>query len=38
MKFISTRIITADVNRLIDFYEMVIQVSAVWGNELFAEI
>jgi len=38
MKFVSTRIITADVNRLIDFYEMVIQVSAVWGNELFAEI
>src|ERR1700737_4607905 len=38
MKFVSTRIITADVNRLIDFYEMVIQVSAVWGNALFAEI
>src|ERR1700744_2794942 len=38
MKFISTRIITADVNRLVDFYEMVTQVSAVWGNELFAEI
>ena len=38
MKFISTRIITADVNRLVDFYEMVTEVSAVWGNELFAEI
>lgn len=38
MKFISTRIITADVNRLVDFYEMVTGVSAVWGNELFAEI
>jgi predicted enzyme related to lactoylglutathione lyase len=38
MKFVSTRIITADVNRLVTFYEMVTEVSAVWGNELFAEI
>jgi predicted enzyme related to lactoylglutathione lyase len=38
MKFVSTRIITADVNRLINFYEAVTEVSAVWGNELFAEI
>ena len=38
MKFISTRIITADVKRLVDFYEMVTEVSAVWGNDLFAEI
>lgn len=38
MKFISTRIITADVHRLVAFYEMVTGVSAVWGNELFAEI
>jgi predicted enzyme related to lactoylglutathione lyase len=38
MKFVSTRIITADVNRLVDFYEMVTGVSAVWGNELFAEV
>ncbi len=38
MKFISTRIITADVNRLVDFYELVTETSAVWGNELFAEI
>ena len=38
MKFVSTRIITADVNRLVDFYEMVTDVPAVWGNELFAEI
>jgi catechol 2,3-dioxygenase-like lactoylglutathione lyase family enzyme len=37
MKFISTRIITADVRRLVDFYELVTEVSAVWGNELFAE-
>jgi predicted enzyme related to lactoylglutathione lyase len=38
VKFISTRIITADVNRLVDFYETVTQTPAVWGNELFAEI
>jgi predicted enzyme related to lactoylglutathione lyase len=38
MKFVSTRIITADVNRLVDFYELVTEVSAAWGNELFAEI
>lgn len=38
MKFVSTRIITADVPRLVTFYEMVTGVSAVWGNELFAEI
>ena len=38
MKLVSTRIITADVNRLVDFYEMVTAVSAVWANELFAEI
>lgn len=38
MKFVSTRIITADVKRLVDFYETVTEVSAVWGNQLFAEI
>ncbi|MGA8545365.1 MAG: VOC family protein [Mycobacterium sp.] len=38
MKFVSTRIITADVKRLVEFYEMVTGISAVWGNELFAEI
>ncbi|OBI02894.1 VOC family protein [Mycobacterium scrofulaceum] len=38
MKFVSTRIITADVNRLVGFYETVTGVPAVWGNELFAEI
>jgi predicted enzyme related to lactoylglutathione lyase len=38
MKFVSTRIITADVNRLVTFYEMVTKASAIWGNELFAEI
>ena len=38
MKFVSTRIITADVSRLVEFYEMVTETAAVWGNELFAEI
>jgi predicted enzyme related to lactoylglutathione lyase len=38
MKFVSTRVITADVNRLVSFYEAVTGISAVWGNELFAEI
>lgn len=38
MKFISTRLITADVTRLVDFYELVTETTAVWGNELFAEI
>jgi predicted enzyme related to lactoylglutathione lyase len=38
MKFISTRLITADVKRLVAFYEMVVGATAVWGNELFAEI
>ncbi|MFA4087745.1 VOC family protein [Mycobacteroides chelonae] len=38
MRFVSTRIITADVDRLVTFYEMVTEVVAVWGNELFAEI
>jgi catechol 2,3-dioxygenase-like lactoylglutathione lyase family enzyme len=38
MKLISTRIITADVKRLVEFYELLTGVDAVWGNELFAEI
>lgn len=38
MRFVSTRIITADVGRLVAFYENVTQTVAVWGNELFAEI
>ncbi len=38
MRFVSARIITADVKRLVAFYEMVTGVTAVWGNELFAEI
>jgi predicted enzyme related to lactoylglutathione lyase len=38
MKFVSTRVITADVNRLVSFYEMVTEAVVIWGNELFAEI
>lgn len=38
MNFISTRIITADVTRLVEFYELVTGITAVWANELFAEI
>ena len=38
MRFVSTRIITADVDRLVTFYELVPEVVAVWGHELFAEI
>lgn len=38
MRFLSTRLITADVPRLVAFYERVTQLTAVWGNELFAEI
>ena len=38
MNFISTRIITADVPRLVEFYQLVTGATAVWGNEMFAEI
>lgn len=38
MKFVSTRIITADVPRLVSFYESVTGADAVWANDLFAEI
>ncbi|CAM3330897.1 glyoxalase/bleomycin resistance/dioxygenase family protein [Mycobacterium intermedium] len=38
MKFVSTRVITGDVKRLVAFYEMVTETPAVWGSELFAEI
>lgn len=38
MKFVSTRIITADVKQLVAFYELITGVVAAWGNELFAEI
>ena len=38
MKFISTRLITADVKQLVTFYEQVTGATAAWGNEVFAEI
>ncbi|MFE4216812.1 VOC family protein [Streptomyces sp. NPDC056844] len=38
MNFVSVRIITADVARLVGFYERVTGVTATWANEDFAEI
>jgi predicted enzyme related to lactoylglutathione lyase len=38
VKLISIRIITADVERLVAFYEHVTGTQAIWGNESFAEI
>jgi len=38
MKLVSIRIITADVRRLVSFYEKVTGAEANWANELFAEI
>jgi predicted enzyme related to lactoylglutathione lyase len=38
MRLVSIRIITADVKRLVAFYEQVTGTAAVWGNELFAEV
>ncbi len=38
MKLVSIRVITADVQRLVSFYEMVTGAEAIWANELFAEI
>lgn len=38
MKLVSIRLITADVKRLVSFYEGVTAADAVWANELFAEI
>ncbi|PND55221.1 glyoxalase [Mycobacterium sp. ENV421] len=38
MKLLSIRLITADVKRLVSFYETVTGAHAVWANELFAEI
>ena len=32
MKFVSTRVITADVNRLVQFYEMVTELPAPMGE------
>lgn len=38
MDFISIRVITGDIVRLVGFYETVTGVPAVWGNEDFAEL
>ncbi|WP_127506193.1 VOC family protein [Actinoplanes solisilvae] len=38
MDFVSIRVITGDINRLVGFYEKVTGVRAVWGNEDFAEL
>ncbi|GAA3251567.1 VOC family protein [Streptomyces lavendulae] len=38
MDFVSIRIITGDVARLVDFYERATKVSATWANEDFAEL
>lgn len=38
MNFVSIRIITGDVARLVDFYERATGVRAVWANEDFAEL
>lgn len=38
MRLVSIRVITADVKRMVTFYETVTGVAAVWANELFAEI
>jgi catechol 2,3-dioxygenase-like lactoylglutathione lyase family enzyme len=38
MDFVSIRLITGDINRLVGFYEKVTGVPAVWANEDFAEV
>ncbi|MGW6057411.1 VOC family protein [Streptomyces sp. NPDC055189] len=38
MNFVSVRIITSDVARLVDFYERATGVAADWSNEDFAEL
>jgi catechol 2,3-dioxygenase-like lactoylglutathione lyase family enzyme len=38
MDFVSIRIITGDVARLVDFYERATGVQANWSNEDFAEL
>lgn len=38
MNFLSTRIITADITRLVTFYERVTGVPARWATEDFAEL
>jgi len=38
MDFLSIRVITADVARLVDFYERATGVQAAWSHEDFAEL
>jgi predicted enzyme related to lactoylglutathione lyase len=38
MEFVSIRVITDDVARLVAFYERVTGTAAAWGNEDFAEL
>ncbi|MFF5213366.1 VOC family protein [Streptosporangium sp. NPDC000396] len=38
MDFVSIRIITGDVARLVEFYEKATEVQAVWSTEDFAEL
>jgi catechol 2,3-dioxygenase-like lactoylglutathione lyase family enzyme len=38
MDFVSIRLITGDVARLVEFYERVTGVEASWSNENFAEL
>jgi catechol 2,3-dioxygenase-like lactoylglutathione lyase family enzyme len=38
MNFVSIRIVTADVARLVDFYEQVTGVPAAWSTPDFAEV
>ncbi|WP_413758364.1 VOC family protein [Streptomyces sp. MMBL 11-3] len=38
MNFASTRVITSDVARLVDFYERATGTSATWATEDFAEL
>ncbi|WP_327089535.1 VOC family protein [Nonomuraea sp. NBC_01738] len=38
MDFVSIRIITSDVARLVEFYERATEVRAIWATEDFAEL
>ena len=38
MDFVSIRIITGDIKRLVSFYERVTGLSAIWSTEDFAEL
>ncbi len=38
MNFVSIRVITDDIKRLVGFYENVTGLSATWSNEVFAEL